>query len=115
MTETAFWILTALAAGRRHGYAVLGDVERLSDGAVVLRVTTLYASLERLEREGRIRSAGEEVVDGRARRYYEISDAGRDELITEADRLAVRAAAAKANTAGTTGRVRPVVVSAVGI
>lgn len=106
MTETAFWILTALAAGRRHGYAVLGDVERLSGGSVTLRVTTLYASLDRLEREGRIRSAGDDIVDGRARRYYEILNLGRDELTAEADRLAARAAVARANV--THGRpVRP--------
>ena len=59
-----------------------------------LRVTTLYASLDRLQRDGRIRSAGTEVVDGRARRYYEILDLGRDELTAEADRLAARAAVA---------------------
>ena len=110
MTETAFWILTALAAGRRHGYGVLNDVQRLSAGAVLLRVTTLYASLERLEREGWIHPAGEEVVDGRARRYYEISDIGRAALITEADRLAVRVAGARATT---TSRVPRVVLSAV--
>ena len=115
MTETAFWILTALAAGRRHGYAVLSDAEQLSGGAVVLRVTTLYASLERLEREGHVRSAGEEVVDGRARRYYEISDAGRGLLGSEADRLASRAAAARASIARAHHRVRPAVVSAVAV
>jgi PadR family transcriptional regulator PadR len=110
MTETAFWILTALAAGRRHGYAVLADVARLSDGAVTLRVTTLYASLDRLVREGRIRASGEEVVDGRARRYYEITDAGRGELEAEADRLQARAAAARASIAAASSpRARPVV------
>lgn len=62
-----------------------------------LRVTTLYASLDRLQRDGRIRSAGAEVVDGRARRYYEILDLGRDDLTAEADRLAARAAVAVAN------------------
>lgn len=113
MTETVFWILTALAAGKRHGYAVLGDVERLSAGNVKLRVTTLYASLDRLEREGRIRSAGDEVVDGRARRYYEILDLGRDELTAEADRLAARAAVARASmTHGATSRPFPAVSTA---
>ncbi|GHD52587.1 PadR family transcriptional regulator [Mycetocola manganoxydans] len=115
MTETAFWILTALAAGRRHGYALLSDVERLSAGSVTLRVTTLYASLERLERDGRILASGEEVVEGRARRYYEISDRGRDDLATEADRLAARAAAARASMAATVRRPRSVAVSAVSI
>lgn len=95
MTEAAFWILTALAEGRRHGYAVLGDVERMSGGAVTLRVTTLYASLERLERTGSIRTAGEEVVDGRTRRYYELTEPGRAGLAAEAERLAARARAAQ--------------------
>jgi PadR family transcriptional regulator PadR len=113
MTETAFWILTALAAGRRHGYAVLNDVEQLSGGSVKLRVTTLYASLDRLERDGRIRSVGDEVVDGRARRYYEILDNGRDELTSEADRLAARAAVARASvTRGAMGRPSPAVSTA---
>lgn len=111
MTVTAFWILTALAAGRRHGYALLADVARLSEGEVTLRVTTLYASLDRLVREGRIRTAGEEVVDGRARRYYEITDAGRGELREEADRLHARAEAARASIAAAASapaRPRPV-------
>lgn len=111
MTETAFWILTALASGRRHGYALISEVERLSAGVVVLRVTTLYTSLERLERDGRIPSSGEEVVEGRARRY-EIADRGRDELATEADRLAARAAAARASMAAARRGPRTVAGSA---
>lgn len=108
MTVTAFWILTSLAAGRQHGYAVLADVARLSDGEVTLRVTTLYASLDRLVREGRIRTAGEEVVDGRARRYYEITEAGRGELETEVDRLQARAQVARARIAATSAHPRPI-------
>jgi len=116
MTETSFWILTALAAGRLHGYAVLSDVNRLSGGSVVLRVTTLYASLERLEREGRIRSAGEEVVDGRARRYYEILESGRVLLGAEAERLAARAAAAQGSIArGAAARLSPAPLVAVSV
>lgn len=106
MTETAFWILAALSAGSRHGYAILSDVKELSDGAMVLRVTTLYASLERLERESRIRITGEEVVDGRARRYYEITEDGRAQLEAEAERLARRAAVGKASIASHPARTR---------
>ncbi|MDI3213469.1 helix-turn-helix transcriptional regulator [Arthrobacter sp. AL12] len=90
MTEVAFWILTSLAGGRQHGYAVLGDVEQLSAAAVSLRVTTLYATLERLERDGHVRRAGEETVDGRARRYYELTKAGHQALALETERLAAR-------------------------
>lgn len=99
MTEVTFWILTALAGGRLHGYAILGDVERLTAGAVSLRVTTLYATLERLERDGRVRPAGEERVDGRARRYYELTDDGRRALTEETEKLAARLRAAETRLA----------------
>lgn len=95
MNENTFWILTALAGGRQHGYAILRDVEELTAAKVSLRVTTLYASLERLERDGLVRRAGEEIVDGRARRYYELSDDGIAALTLETSRLAVRLGAAE--------------------
>jgi DNA-binding PadR family transcriptional regulator len=113
LTEIAFWILTALSRGIRHGYAVLTDVKELSDGAVVLRVTTLYASLERLERDGRIDIAREEVVDGRARRYYEITEDGREQLAAEAELLAQRAAVAKSSIASQPARTRAATVSTI--
>ncbi|MET4004524.1 PadR family transcriptional regulator PadR [Arthrobacter sp. UYCu511] len=101
MNENTFWILTSLAGGRAHGYAVLRDVESLTDGAVSLPVTTLYASLERLERDGLVLRAGEEIVDGRARRYYDLTDAGIQILTLEKERLSVRLGAAEKRLAGT--------------
>ncbi|GHD83301.1 PadR family transcriptional regulator [Salinibacterium amurskyense] len=108
MTETSFWILTALSAGARHGYAILNEVAELSEGAIKLRVTTLYASLERLERQSHVRVTGDEIVEGRARRYYEITDDGRAQLEAEAERLAQRAAVAQARIAAQTTPARPV-------
>ncbi|WP_144720620.1 PadR family transcriptional regulator [Agrococcus jejuensis] len=99
MTESTFWILASLAEGRRHGYAILRDVERMSEGAVALRVTTLYAALERIVREGLAAEDGEEVVDGRARRYYVLADAGIDALELEAAALETRAKAARGRLA----------------
>jgi len=96
MNETSFWILTALAEGPRHGYAILGAVTSLSDGAVSLRITTLYAALERLEQSAQIARAGEEVVAGRARRYYALAPEGRAALEAEVERLRVRTDAARA-------------------
>lgn len=112
MTEVSFWILTALAGGRQHGYGILGDAHELSDGAVKLRVTTLYTSLDRLERDGRIQRAGEETVDGRARRYYELTPAGRAALELETERLLARArVAAKRLATPPTAAFRPGTVS----
>lgn len=108
MTEPTFWILTALAAGRQHGYAIMRDVERLSGGSAKLRATTLYAALERLEREERIRKAGEEILDGRARRYYELAPMGHFDLASETEKLAARAQIAAAELRrGPAPAVRP--------
>lgn len=95
VTESSFWILTALATGPRHGYAILRDVAELSGGDA-LRVTTLYAALERLDRAGSIEVSGEEIVDGRARRYYRLTPAGTSSLEHETARLEARARAARA-------------------
>src|SRR3954462_13342785 len=87
MREPTFMILTALAAGPQHGYGIMNDVERISDGRVVLRAGTLYAALDRLTRDGLIASDREEVVDGRLRRYYVITDEGTRRLAAEVVRL----------------------------
>jgi PadR family transcriptional regulator, regulatory protein PadR len=74
--EPTFLVLVALADGPRHGYGVMQDVERLSDGKTVLRPGTLYATLDRLVSEGLVEDAGEEVVDGRLRHYYALTQGG---------------------------------------
>ncbi len=96
MTQNSFWILTVLARGRRHGYDIMREAAKLSGGSVALKATTLYAALDRLEAEGLILKDGEEIVDGRARRYYRLSDEGADALDDEANALEMRASIAKA-------------------
>lgn len=93
--EAGFWILTSLAGGRRHGYAIIQETRAASEGRVTLKVATLYAALERLERSGWVALDGEEVVDGRARRYFQLTDDGSARLAREADRLEQRARAAR--------------------
>ena len=91
MREPTFLVLAALADGRKHGYALIGEAATLSDGRVKLKVGTLYAALDRLTTEGLVQSAGDEVVEGRHRRYYELTDAGASRLAAEAARLASNA------------------------
>ena len=86
MREPTFLVLTALADMPRHGYAVIREVERLSDGQTKLRTGTLYTALDRLARDGLIRVAGEEVVESRLRRYYELTAVGRTALDAESRR-----------------------------
>ena len=94
MREPTVYLLSALAAGRLHGYALMGAIEQLSDGRVTLRPATLYGALERLTGEGLVRMAGEEAVDGRLRRYFELTDSGAAALAEQQERLARAAAAA---------------------
>jgi DNA-binding PadR family transcriptional regulator len=87
LQEPSFLILSALADGPKHGYAVLQEVTSLSGGRVVLRPGTLYTALDRLTGEGLVEVEREEVVDGRHRRYYRISTSGAARLADEAQRL----------------------------
>jgi DNA-binding PadR family transcriptional regulator len=94
LQEPTFLILTALAESPKHGYAVLRDVESLSNGRVVLRPGTLYTALDRLSDEGLIELDREEVTDGRLRRYYKITATGATRLANDAERMRRNATAA---------------------
>jgi len=94
MQETTFLILTALAQGPQHGYGIIQDVGRISGERVALRAGTLYGALERLDADGLIAMDREEVVDGRLRRYYRLTDEGSARLTEEARRLQESAATA---------------------
>src|SRR4051794_25294221 len=92
--EPTFLILTALAGGALHGYGIIGEVGGLSGGRVTLRAGTLYAALDRLTEDGLIVADREEVVDGRLRRYYRLTDRGAEVLDEEVQRLRRNAQAA---------------------
>jgi len=89
VSEPVFFILLSLAAGRKHGYAILKDIETLSREAVLLSTSTLYGALSRLEDQGYIRRvpAGQPVAPGLPRKVYELTPQGLDLLHGEAERL----------------------------
>jgi DNA-binding PadR family transcriptional regulator len=87
MREPTFLILTALAEQPLHGYGIIQAVERISAGEVRLRPGTLYAALERLTDDGHLVVDHEEVVDGRLRRYYRLTEDGATALAHEVARL----------------------------
>lgn len=87
MRDPTVYLLTALSGGSRHGYALITEVAELSDGRVRLRPGTLYGALDRLLADGHVAVAREEVVDGRLRRYYELTPDGAAVLAEQADRL----------------------------
>jgi DNA-binding PadR family transcriptional regulator len=104
--EPTFLILTALADQPLHGYGVIAAVEELSEGRVRLRAGTLYGALDRLVEDGLVTVDGEEVVNGRLRRYYRLTDDGATALAAEAARLQRNAQAATARLAAR-GTPRP--------
>jgi DNA-binding PadR family transcriptional regulator len=96
MTEPAFFILTALVDGPRHGYGIMGAVAELSGGRVQLKIGTLYGVLDRLVAEALVELDREEAERGRLRRYFRLTEAGRRGLADEAQRQAANARVANA-------------------
>jgi DNA-binding PadR family transcriptional regulator len=92
MTGQAFFVLTALANGPRHGYGIVSEVADLSHDRVRLKIGSLYGVLDRLAAEGLIEPDREEAHDGRLRRYYRLTRDGRSALAAEAE---LRAASAR--------------------
>lgn len=87
LREPTFLILTALAGEPLHGYGLIAEVARLSEGRIALRPGTLYGALDRLGDAGLVAVDREEVVDGRLRRYYRLSARGNGVLVSETERM----------------------------
>jgi DNA-binding PadR family transcriptional regulator len=76
-------VLAILAEGDSYGYAILQRVRELSGGALEWTDGMLYPVLHRLERSGLIESRWEKAESGRRRKYYRVTEAGRDQLAEE--------------------------------
>lgn len=87
ITEQAYLVLLSLAEQPRHGYGIVGAVLQLTEGATKLGAGTLYGLLDRMGNEGLVEASGEEVVDGRLRRYYRLTNEGSAALVAETARL----------------------------
>lgn len=85
--HVSFYALLALRQGPLHGYAIIKYVEGVTEGEVRISATTLYGSLDRLSKDGFVERRGEEMVAGRARRYYAITPEGEDALRAHAAQM----------------------------
>lgn len=100
LTPAVFHILLALAERERHGYSIMQEVEARTDGKFRLGPGTLYGSIKRMLADGLIEeteSRPDHESDDERRRYYRLTDLGRQAATAEAERLCslVREARAK--------------------
>ena len=93
-------LLATLAAGPRHGYAVKEALRAGSGGRFDLPTGTVYPALHRLERAGLIHGSWS-VVNGRRRRSYALTPAGRRALNQERSSWQEFSAAVSALLGGT--------------
>lgn len=89
LTPLSLAVLLALADEDRHGYAILKEIERESEARIRPGTGTLYAALQRMVDEGLIEEsdAAGPGEDAR-RRYYALTQLGRDVARAELRRLA---------------------------
>lgn len=90
LPTATFHILLALRDGEKHGYAIMRDVEILSDGAVKIGPGTMYGSIKRMLAEGLIEESDERPdpeMDDERRRYYRCSALGERVCQAEVERL----------------------------
>jgi|SRR5262245_22198961 len=86
LTEPVLLILTSLADQPRHGYALIKDIEMLSDGRVRLSTGTLFGALRRLLENGWIERF-EQADTTRGKQAYRLTPAGLGQLQLELDRM----------------------------
>ena len=86
ISEPVLLILLSLAEQPRHGYAILRDTERMSEGRVRLSTGTLYGALRRLLEDNWIERFKEEDAS-RGRLAYRLTAAGRRNLQMELARM----------------------------
>jgi len=72
-------VLATLRGGPAHGYAVIDELKRRSDGAFDLPEGTVYPVLHRLEADGLLASSWSTVA-GRRRRVYRLTRRGESAL-----------------------------------
>jgi len=99
LTPAMLQVLLALADGEKHGYAIIKEVARRTDGSVRLRAGTLYTVLKRFVTDGLIEETDhrpDPALDDERRRYYRLTPRGRAVAVADARRLASTVAQARA-------------------
>jgi DNA-binding PadR family transcriptional regulator len=96
LSPANLYILLSLAAEDRHGYGIMQEVARQSDGQYKLGPGTLYDNLQKLMNQGIVEDAPRRSADDDPRRrYYRMTSFGRKVLAADIERLEELIRAAK--------------------
>ncbi len=99
MRPIEFEILLSLAAGARHGYAIIQDIEARRGDSTTIETGTLYRALQRLVEQRLVQPTDPQranTKDDERRRYYGITTEGRRAAADEARRMAALVNGARA-------------------
>ena len=78
-------ILRQLAGGDSYGYQINKRVAEISGGGLEMKEATLYTAFRRLETAGYIRSYWGDEMSGARRRYYALTNEGREKLLQDCE------------------------------
>ena len=90
LTRAVFHILLALADGERHGYAIMQEVAKNTNGQLEMGPGTLYGNIKRLLATDLIEESDERPdpeLDDERRRYYRLTTKGQNILVSEVRRM----------------------------
>jgi DNA-binding PadR family transcriptional regulator len=80
-------IMVALAGQDLHGYGIMQEVAKHSDGQYKLGPGTLYDNLQKLLDQGLVQESGRRRGEDERRRYYRLTSAGKSVVVAEIGRL----------------------------
>lgn len=90
LKPAVFHILLALTNGEQHGYGIMREIERFTDGQMKIGPGTLYRSIRQMLEIRLIEESDERpdpALDDERRRYYRLTDRGRRVTQAEVSRL----------------------------
>jgi PadR family transcriptional regulator PadR len=76
-------VLKLLRAGPANGWQITQSIQVVSSGALDVNYGSIYPALRRLEAEGWIRGWWAMTENNRRARFYELTETGRAQLVTE--------------------------------
>jgi PadR family transcriptional regulator, regulatory protein PadR len=76
-------ILKTLALQSMHGYGIAIRIEQMSKGVFRVNAGSLFVALQRLQRDGLIKTEWKDTEKSRRAKYYTMTERGRKRLESE--------------------------------